>query len=218
MTDAQKPENIEAYAGMTHRTFDYSTRTSNKKAARKGKDNVITRDGKEFNRRDSKNAGKVFYDENGKSWTCKGYNAKLDECLMEDSDGKQISSCIKDMYTTNPVKKREKGDLVDDCKEELKKAGYKVMEHKAGTKKVKRSEPRPEKVIIKERVDDTFTPIMKDLSGSEEKDKENKEIIAVLDNIKSSFTKFMNRISNLADDGKLEQLKKIEKLMKELLD
>lgn len=199
-------------------SLNYPTRTKLKKEARKSKDNVKTRDGKEFERKNKKNIGKTFYDENGKAWKCKGYNAKLDECIFEDSDGKEISSCLRDMYTTNPVSKREKGNLVDECKDTLKEAGYTVREHKAGTKKIKRSEPRPEKEIIKERVTETFTPIMKDLRGSEEKEKENKDIIALLESIQSKFTKFMNRISNLADDGKLEQLKKIDKLFEEIID
>jgi hypothetical protein len=197
---------------------DYRWRTEKKKEARKGSDIVKTRDDKEIDRKSNKNIGKTFYDDNGKAWKCKGYNAKLDECVLEDADGKEISSCIKDMYTTNPVTKREKGSLVDECRETLKEAGFTVKEHKAGNKKIKRSEPRPEKVIIKERVEETFTPITKDLKGSEEKETENKEILAVLDNIQGLFTKFMSRISNLADDGKIEKLKKIEKLLKEIVE
>lgn len=200
------------------KSIKYSERTKLKKEARKAKDIVQTRDGKEFDRKAKKNVGKTFYDENGKAWKCKGYNAKLDECILEDSDGKEISSCIKDMYVSNPVTKREKGNLIDECKDTLKEAGFSVKEHKAGGKKIKRSEPRPEKVIIKERVTETFTPIMKDLTASEEKKEENKEMIALLNNIQALFVKVMNRISNLADDGKAEALKKIEKLFKELVD
>ena len=205
-------------AAPVEKSVKYSVRKGLKKEARKANEVVKTRDGKEFERKNKKNIGKTFYDENGKAWKCKGYNAKLDECIFEDEDGKEISSCLRDMYTTNPVTKREKGNLVDECKDTLKEAGYTVREHKAGTKKIKRSEPRPEKEIIKERVTETFTPIMKDLRGSEEKEKENKDIIALLESIQSKFTKFMNRISNLADDGKLEQLKKIEKLLEEIID
>jgi len=204
--------------------YNYSTRKKIKQDSRKAakgiaKDIVSTRDGKEVDRKDDKkNVGKTFYDDNGKAWKCKGYNPKLDECLLEDSEGKQISSCIKDMYVSNPVKKREKGDMIDECKDTLKEAGFTVKEHIHGTKKIKRSEPRPEKEIIKERVSDSFTPILKDISGSEEKDKENKEIIELIESIKGLFTKVMNRISNLADDGRADSLKKIEKLFKELLD
>lgn len=200
------------------KNINYPTRTSLKKAARKGSDIVKTRDDKEIDRKSNKNIGKTFFDENGKEWKCKGYNAKLDECILEDKDGKEISSCIKDMYVNNPVAKREKGNMVDECRETLKEAGYTVKEHKAGGKKIKRSAPRPEKAIIRERVGDTFTPILKDLKGSEEKETENKATIAILESIQGLFTKFMNRISNLADDGKLEQLKKIEKLLKEIVD
>jgi hypothetical protein len=205
------------------KSMSYSERTRLKKEFRKGikshtTDIIKTRDDKELDRKSSKNIGKTFYDDNGKAWKCKGYNEKLDECVLEDSDGKEISSCLKDMYTSNPVKKREKGNLVDECKDTLRDAGYTVKVHKTGTKKITRSEPRPEKAIIKERVEDTFTPITKDLGNSEEKAKENKEILAVIDNIKSLFTKFMNRISNLADDNKIEQLKKIEKLLSEIID
>jgi hypothetical protein len=206
-----------------YHSMNYPTRTKLKKEMRKGikshtTDIIKTRDDKDLDRKSSKNIGKTFYDENGKAWKCKGYSEKLDECILEDSDGKEISSCLKDMYTTNPVKKREKGNLVDECKDTLKDAGYTVKVHKTGTKKITRSEPRPEKAIIKERVEDTFTPITKDLGNSEEKAKENKEILAVISNIQSLFTKFMNRISNLADDGKIEQLKKIEKLLSEIID
>lgn len=199
-------------------SLDYPTRTDQKKRARKGSDLVSTRDNVEFDRKSHKNVGKKFYDENGKQWQCVGYNAKLDECILKDADGKQISSCIKDMYTSNPVAKREKGNIVDECKETLKEAGYTVKSHKSGNKKLSRSEPRPEKVIIKERVEESFTPIMKDLRGSEDKEKENKLIIDILEEIQGSFTKFMNRISNLADDRKLDALKKIKKLLDEIID
>lgn len=199
-------------------SLDYPTRTSLKKEARKAKDVVETRDGHKFNRKDPKNKGKKFYDENGKAWTCKGYNAKLDECIFEDSDGKEISSCLKDMYVHNPVEKRTKGNLVDECKETLKDAGYKVMSHKAGGKTIKRSEPRPDKTILKERVEEAFTPIKKDLGNSEEKAKENKEMLELIESIQGLFTKFMNRLYNLADDNKVAEMKKIEKLLKELID
>lgn len=199
-------------------SMKYSERKNTKRQARKEKDVVKTRDGHEFDRRNPKNKGKTFYDENGKAWKCKGYSSKLDECIFEDEDGKEISGCLKDMYVNNPVDKREKGNLVDECKQTLKDAGYEIKEHKAGKKKIRRSAPRPEKAIIKERVEDAFTPIKKDLVNSDEKKEENKEIVEVLESIQSLFTKFMNRISNLADDGKLEQMKKIEKLLKEIVD
>jgi hypothetical protein len=205
-------------AAPVEKSISYSERTKLKKGARKEKDIVKTRDGKEFDRRSKKNIGKTFYDENGKAWKCKGYHAKLDECIFEDSDGKEISSCLKDMYVSNPVTKREKGNLVDECKETLKEAGYTVRVHKAGTKRIKRSIPRPEKEIIKERVAETFTPILKDISGSEEKAKENKDVIAVLERVQALITKLFNRISNLADDGKTEAIEKIEKLLKEIID
>lgn len=182
-------------------------------------DKVKTRDGHEFDRKDPKTIGKTFFSEDGQEWECKGYDEKVDDCLFEKKgDGKQVFSCLESMYVSDPVKKREKGNLVDECKETLKEAGYKVIEHKSGTKKIKRSAPRPDKVIIKERVGETFVPIMKDLVSSEEKQEENKELIAVLNNIQSYFSKFMNRISNLADDGKLAQLKKIEKLFEDLVE
>jgi hypothetical protein len=198
--------------------YDYSSRTAIKKAARKGKDEKTTLDGFTFNQKDPAMKGKKFYDAKGKVYTCKGYNEKSKECTATDEDGKEMDFCLESYYAQNPVTKREKGNLIDDCKDELKKAGYTVKEHKAGTKKIKRSEPRPEKVIIKERVEETFTPIMKDLKGSDAKNAENKEIIAALEDIQVLFTKFMNRISNLADDGKLEAIKKIQKLLKEIVD
>jgi hypothetical protein len=199
-------------------SLDYPTRTGLKKQARKDKDSVTTRDGHTFIRKDKKNEGKKFYDENGKQWTCKGYNAKLDECIFEDSDKKQISSCLRDMYVHNPIEKREKGNLVDECKEELKKAGYKVVSHTAGGKKVKRSEPRPDRAIIKERVQEAFVPITKDLASTEEKKTENKELISLLEDIQGLFSTFLNRIYSMADDNKIEQLKKVKKLLKEIVE
>lgn len=205
-------------AAPVEKSISYKERTKLKKEARKEKDVVKTRDGHEFNRKDPKNRGKKFFDENGKEWTCKKYEPKIDECIFEDSEGKQISSCIRDMYVSNPVKKRAKGDLIDECRETLKEAGYTIKEHKAGKKKIKRKEPRPEKEIIKERVQDTFTPIVKDLGNSEEKKKENKEVIESLDRIQKLFVKLFNRLSNLADDGKKSAIDKIEKLLNELLN
>jgi hypothetical protein len=198
-------------------SLSYSVRTAMKKEKRSGANIVKTRDGYSFDRKDPKMKGLKFYDENGKQWTCKGYNKELDECIMKDSDGKEIATCVRDMYVHNPVEKREKGNLVDDCKETLKEAGYTVKEHKKGTKKVTRREPRPEKEIIKERVGDTFTPIKKDLTNSDEKKKENKEVIDALERVEKLFVKVFNRISNLADDNRADAIAKIEKLLKELL-
>ena len=84
-------------------------------------------------------------------------------------------------------------------------------------KKIKRSEPRPERDIIKERVESTFKPILKDISGSEEKDKKYKETISTLENVKALFTKLFNRLNNLAEDNNAEDIKKIEKLLKDLV-
>lgn len=196
----------------------YSVRKAAKKAARKGKDEKNTLDGYTFNQKDPAMRGKKFFDAKGNVWICEGYNEKAKECMAKKEGNKEATDfCIEDMYVNNPIAKREKGNLVDDCKETLKEAGYIVREHKAGTKKIKRSEPRPEKVIIKERVEDTFTPIMKELKGSEEKEKENKQIIVVLESIQFKFTTIMNRISNLADDNRLEALKKILKLLDEIV-
>ena len=199
---------------------DYHYRKESKKEARRKSDkNIVkTRDGYEFNRKDPSNKGLKFFDENGKEWTCKKYEPKLDECIFTDEKGKEISSCLKDMYVNNPVVKREKGNLVDECKETLKEAGYTVKIHKTGKKKISRKEPRPEKEIVKEKVENTFTTITKDLTKSEESQKENKAVIDTLGRIEKLFIKVMNRISNLADDGKAEKLEKIEKLLKELID
>lgn len=207
-----KYENTSRFGGKK-----YKERTAEKKAARREKDTVKTRDGYEFNRKDPSMRGKKFYDENGKQWTCKRYEPKLDECIMADSEGKEISCCLRDMYVNNPVTKREKGNMVDDCKDTLKEAGYTVKEHKTGKKIIRRKAPRPEKEIIKERIADTFTPILKDISGSEEKVKENKEVIEALGRVQKLFVKLFNRLSNLADDGKAEAIEKIEKLLKELV-
>jgi hypothetical protein len=195
----------------------YKSRKAISQKVRQDKDTVETRDGHKFNRKDPGMKGKKFYDENGKQWTCKGYSVKLDECIMEDDKGKEISTCLRDMYVNNPVEKRGKGDMVDDCKDVLSKAGYTVKEHKTGKKKIRRREPRPEKEILKERVQDTFTPITKDLTSSEEKTKENKDVIEALERIQKLFVKLFNRLSNLADDGKTDAIGKIEKLLKELV-
>jgi hypothetical protein len=198
----------------------YSERTKLKKDSRRqgNKQIVKTRDGHEFDRQDPANKGKSFYDENGKKWKCERYSTKLDECIFADEEGKEISGCLRDMYVHNPVDKRKKGDIIDECRETLKEAGYKVLSHKKGSKKITRKEPRPEKEIIKERVENTFTPITKDLVKSDEAAKENKEVVEVLNRIQNLFVKVFNRISNLADDGKAEKLEKIEKLLIELIE
>jgi hypothetical protein len=116
------------------------------------------------------------------------------------------------------VEKREKGNLVDECKDTLKEAGFTVKEHKAGKKKIRRREPRPEKDIIKERVGDTFTPILKDISNSEDKKKENKAVIDALGRVEKLIVKFFNRLNNLAEDGKADAIEKIEKLLEALVD
>lgn len=203
-----------------HPYGDYHYRKEKKKDERESKNpNIVkTRDGYTFNRKDPKNKGLKFFDENGKQWECVRYDSKLDECILKDNDGKEISSCLREMYVNNPVEKREKGNLVDDCKDTLKKAGYSVKEHKAGSKKISRKEPRPERDIIKERVGNTFTPILKDISNSEEKKKENKDVISALGRVEVLIVKFFNRLNNLAEDGKASDIEKIEKLLKELVD
>ncbi len=53
---------------------------------------------------------------------------------------------------------------------------------------------------------------------TEEKAAENKEMLDLIESIQTLFTKFMNRLYNLADDNKVAEMKKIEKLLKELID
>jgi hypothetical protein len=213
-------KNRKKYEGEEFSEYGhYKHRTEKKKEKRKASDpnNVETLDGYKFNRKDPALKGMKFYDVKGKEWTCKGYNAKLDDCIMVDDKGKEVASCLKDMYLYNPKEKISKGNLIDECKETLKEAGYTVKSHKTGTKVIKRKKPRPEKEIIKERVGDAFTPITKDLEASDEKKAENKEVLNILRSIESKLTKLLNRLSNLADDGKSDKLKKLDELLSELL-
>lgn len=134
------------------------------------------------------------------------------------SDKKKIApkTAKKHELKKPPVKKE---GMVDECRDVLKGAGYTITKRasKKGGKPMVTKKKRQERTIIKERVEDTFKPILKDISGSKEKDEKYSEMKKTIESIQGLFSTFLQRLNNLAEDNSMEKVKKIEKLLKEIL-
>lgn len=111
-------------------------------------------------------------------------------------------------------------DHVEECRKILNDAGYSTKKKisKDGKKAIKVREPRQERSIIKDKVDDTFKTIMKDVSGSKEKDEKYKEIQESLSELQGLMTKLFNRLNNLAEDNSKDKIQKIIELLKKIVD
>ena len=109
---------------------------------------------------------------------------------------------------------------VEECRKILNNAGYATKKKlsKDGKKAMKVKEPRPERTIIKDKVGDTFKTIMKDVSGSKEKDEKYGAMQKKLSELQDLFTKLFSRLNNLAEDNKIEDADKIIALLKKIVD
>jgi hypothetical protein len=79
---------------------------------------------------------------------------------------------------------------------------------------VKRKAPRQDRTIVKDKVEDVFTTIQKDIP----KEKDAKQVEKVTDNLKAIFTKILVAIDKLTTSGNLSQLQKLETFLKKLVE
>ncbi|KKM86923.1 hypothetical protein LCGC14_1274170 [marine sediment metagenome] len=100
---------------------------------------------------------------------------KLNNVSKSVSKQKKKKQIQKEIIKKASAKKKppvKKEGMVDECRDVLKGAGYTITKRasKKGGKPMVTKKKRQERTIIKERVEDTFKPILKDISGSKEKD------------------------------------------------
>lgn len=118
-----------------------------------------------------------------------------------------------------PEKEPASGDSIEDCRKVLTEAGYSTKKKlaKDGKRAMKIKEPRPERVIIKDKVDGVFTTIRKEVSGSEDKDKKYSAMQKQLNEAQTLITKLFQLLSNLAEDNSTDKVEKIISLLKKIV-
>jgi hypothetical protein len=146
------------------------------------------------------------------------------EALKKAATVKKTKPAIKKKVEPKPKKKVEpkptpKGDIISECQEVLKGAGYvvKKIPSKKGGRPMVVKKKRQDRTIIKDRVEETFKPILKDISGSKEKDEKFKEMKGSIEAIQGMIAQLLQLLNNLAEDNSTEKVKKIEKLLKEIV-
>jgi len=133
--------------------------------------------------------------------------------MVHKSRGKKF-----EMTHKSRGKKNESGDI-DDCRKILSEAGYSTKKRlsKSGKQAMKVKEPRPERTIIKDKVEGVFTTISKDISGSKEKDEKYASMQKALNEAQSIITKLFTLLNNLAEDNSTEKVEKIIMLLKKIV-
>lgn len=104
-------------------------------------------------------------------------------------------------------------DELSNVRNILEEANYTVIVKKVGKTTVKRKAPRQDRTIVKDKVEDVFTTIQKDIP----KEKDAKQVEKVTDNLKAIFTKILVAIDKLTTSGNLSQLQKLEAFLKKLV-
>lgn len=104
-------------------------------------------------------------------------------------------------------------DELSNVRDILEEANYTVIVKKVGKTTVKRKAPRQDRTIVKDKVEDVFTTIQKDIP----KEKDAKQVEKVTDNLKAIFTKILVAIDKLTTSGNLSQLQKLESFLKKLV-
>jgi hypothetical protein len=104
-------------------------------------------------------------------------------------------------------------DELSNIRDILEEANYTVIVKKVGKTTVKRKAPRQDRTIVKDKVEDVFTTIQKDIP----KEKDGKQVEKVTDNLKAIFTKILVAIDKLTTSGNLSQLQKLEAFLKKLV-
>ena len=146
------------------------------------------------------------------------------EALEKAATVKKTKPATKKKAEPKPKKKAEpkpapKDDIISECQDVLKGAGYKVKKipSKKGGKPMVVKKKRQDRTIIQDRVEETFKPILKDISGSKEKDEKFKEMKGSIESIQGMIAQLLQLLNNLAEDNSTEKVKKIEKLLKEIV-
>lgn len=116
-------------------------------------------------------------------------------------------------------KAEPKGDGIEECRKVLTEAGYTTKKKisKDGKKAMKVSAPRPERAVIHDKVSDVFKTINKDISGSEEKDKEYKKMQWAMAEMQNLMSKLLQLVNNLAEDNSMDKVEKIITLLKKIV-
>ena len=135
---------------------------------------------------------------------------KAEKTMVHKSRGKK---------KPEPEKAPASGDGIEDCRKALSEAGYTTKKRlsKDGKKAMKVKEPRPERTIIKDKVEDVFKTINNDISGSEEKDEKYHQMQKMIENAQELLTKLLQMLNNLAADNSMEKVEKIISLLKKIV-
>lgn len=104
-------------------------------------------------------------------------------------------------------------DELSNVRDILEEANYTVIVKKVGKTTVKRKAPRQDRTIVKDKVEDVFTTIQKDIP----KEKDGKQVEKVTEKLKTIFTKILVAIDKLTTSGNLSQLQKLETFLKKLV-
>lgn len=104
-------------------------------------------------------------------------------------------------------------DELSNVRDILEEANYTVIVKKVGKTTVKRKAPRQDRTIVKDKVEDVFTTIQKDIP----KEKDGKQVEKVTEKLKAIFTKILVAIDKLTTSGNLSQLQKLEAFLKKLV-
>lgn len=105
-------------------------------------------------------------------------------------------------------------DELSNVRDILEEANYTVIVKKVGKTTVKRKAPRQDRTIVKDKVEDVFTTIQKDIP----KEKDGKQVEKVTEKLKAIFTKILVAIDKLTTSGNLSQLQKLEAFLKKLVE
>lgn len=145
------------------------------------------------------------------------------EALGKSATVKKVKPSSKKKVEKKAAPKKaptKKGDVVGECRDVLKDAGYDITKRKSkkGGKPMVVRKKRQEKTIIKERVEDSFKPILKDISGSKEKDEKFAAMQKSIESIQGMFSTLLQKLNSLAEDNATDKVAKIEKLLKEILN
>jgi hypothetical protein len=123
------------------------------------------------------------------------------------------------LYEEERKEEPKASDEIEECRKALNEAGYTTKKKlsKDGKRAMKAKEPRPERAVIHDKVADVFKTINKDISGSEEKDKDYKKMQFAIAEMQNLMSKLMQLVNNLAADNSMEKVEKIISLLKKIV-
>jgi len=94
----------------------------------------------------------------------------------------------------------------------LEEANYNVISAKVGKRTIQRKEIRQDRAIVKEKVDNVFVTIQKDVpkvTDNKGREVENKAVISATDKLKNIITKILVSIDKLATAGEASKIEKV---------